>query len=69
MDKTVIAGAATLVWIPGFHWYAGIVVLILMFILALQIWQALERCKDRDRKAKLIKDRRANANADSKHLC
>jgi len=60
MDKAAFSGAAMLVWLPGFHWYAGTVVLILMIILALQIWQALERCKERDRKAKLIKNRRAD---------
>jgi membrane protein implicated in regulation of membrane protease activity len=60
MDKAAFSGTAMLVWIPGFHWYAGIVVLILMIILALQIWQALGRCKDRERKAKLIKNRRAD---------
>lgn len=68
MDKAAFSGTALLVWLPGFHWYAGIVVLVLMLILAIQIWQALERCKERDRKAKLIKDRRANANAEFRNL-
>lgn len=59
MDKATLTGAAMMVWIPGFHWYAGVTVLILLLILALQIWQALSRCKERERKAKLIRDRRA----------
>lgn len=68
MDKMVPLSTGLLVWIPGFHWYAGTVVAILLLMLALQLWQALERCKDRDRKAKLIKDRRAEANAKCRNL-
>ena len=55
MERAAIAtGAAVTAIIPGIQIYLTLISIILFLILAIQIWLICQRCKDRNKRLRIL---------------